>query len=390
MIRWTRGTVRCWGSQASILSTQVTISRVRRRGQAGGQGGGLPGPPRGHGAGQDQVEEPGQPVPQLQGVADQLPAGVVGDPQVRGQLDRCELRDLRGALPGQRDQPLAVQVHLTPPGGLPAAGHGVQVGPLRGDHQQLGRGGQLGPAGGAGPVQHRVGAGPGLRPGLDGVLEHVFESSRCHRQSPARKPGSVDNRRSRQARPPGGAGAPPEPPSARNPGVGRHPAPCLSRCCVFPATRSTAMSWSRQARPPARRWRASEPPAAHDPGTGRHPAPYLSRRGAFRHPSREAATLRSRQARPPGCGSRASSTAGSVREGYIRGMAHRPERVCVPLETEMLPLYREPPGAARLRREQRRERRREAREKRETPTRRERMLVRIATAARTVTRRRHA
>jgi hypothetical protein len=71
-------------------------------------------------------------------------------------------------------------------------------------------------------------------------------------------------------------------------------------------------------------------------------------------------------------------------------MAHRPERVCVPLETEMLPLYREPPGAARLRREQRRERRREAREKRETPTRRERMLVRIATAARTVTRRRHA
>ena len=110
MIRRTRVTVRCWGSQASILSTQVTISR----GQPRGQGGGLPGPPRGHGAGQDQVEEPGQPVPQLQGVADQLPAGVVGDPQVRGQLGRCELRDLRGALPGQRDQALAVQVHLTP------------------------------------------------------------------------------------------------------------------------------------------------------------------------------------------------------------------------------------------------------------------------------------
>ena len=57
-------------------------------------------------------------MPQLQGVADQLPAGVVADPQVRGQLGRCELRDLRGALPGQRDQTLAVQVDLAPAGRL--------------------------------------------------------------------------------------------------------------------------------------------------------------------------------------------------------------------------------------------------------------------------------
>jgi hypothetical protein len=47
-------------------------------------------------------------------------------------------------------------------------------------------------------------------------------------------------------------------------------------------------------------------------------------------------------------------------------MADRPERVCVPIEMEMLPLYREPPGSAQLRREQKREQRRERREKRES------------------------
>lgn len=71
-------------------------------------------------------------------------------------------------------------------------------------------------------------------------------------------------------------------------------------------------------------------------------------------------------------------------------MAHRPERVCVPLDTEMLPLYREPPGTARLRREQKREQRRQKHEKRAAPTRVERVLARLVTAANAVTRRRHA
>jgi hypothetical protein len=38
--------------------------------------------------------------------------------------------------------------------------------------------------------------------------------------------------------------------------------------------------------------------------------------------------------------------------------------MCLPLEMEVLPLYREPPGTARLRREQKREARREKREAR--------------------------
>lgn len=45
-------------------------------------------------------------------------------------------------------------------------------------------------------------------------------------------------------------------------------------------------------------------------------------------------------------------------------MADRADRVCVPVEMEMLPLYRDPPGTARLRRELKRRRRRERRERR--------------------------
>jgi hypothetical protein len=44
-------------------------------------------------------------------------------------------------------------------------------------------------------------------------------------------------------------------------------------------------------------------------------------------------------------------------------MVDRPDRTCVPIEVEMLPLYREP-GSARLRRELKREQRRERRAKR--------------------------
>ena len=210
---------------------------------------------------------------------------------MRGQLDRCELRDLRGAVPGQRDQPLAVQVHLTPPGGLPAAGHGVQVGPLRGDHQQLGRGCQLGPAGGAGPVQHRVGAGLGLRPGLDAVLEHVFESSRCHRQSPARVPDlwttggldKLDHRRGgwRASRTTVG----PQPGSG--PSSGAMPLP-LPRSLPHAAYhRDAVVSTSSTTGAALARLQNHRRPTTRDPG--RHPAPTSPRRGVLpRHPSRAA------------------------------------------------------------------------------------------------------
>jgi hypothetical protein len=52
-------------------------------------------------------------------------------------------------------------------------------------------------------------------------------------------------------------------------------------------------------------------------------------------------------------------------------MVDHPDRWCVPLEMEMLPLYREAPGSARLRRQQRREarvERRRSREARHHPT----------------------
>jgi hypothetical protein len=46
---------------------------------------------------------------------------------------------------------------------------------------------------------------------------------------------------------------------------------------------------------------------------------------------------------------------------YSRDMVDRRERPCVPVEMEMIPLYREPAWSARLRREERREKRRQRR-----------------------------
>ena len=99
--------------------------------------------------------------------------------------------------------------HPTRPA-APLRGDRVQVGPLRRDHQQLGRRGQLRAAGGTGPVQHRAGAGPGLQPGLDRDLEHVFESSRWPPTVTSPNTGSVENQRSRQGRPPESGWSAPE------------------------------------------------------------------------------------------------------------------------------------------------------------------------------------
>jgi hypothetical protein len=71
-------------------------------------------------------------------------------------------------------------------------------------------------------------------------------------------------------------------------------------------------------------------------------------------------------------------------------MADRPDGVCVPIEMEMLPLYRDPPGSARLRRELKRAQRRERDETRESPSSAERVLAFLATGAKAVTRRRRA
>ena len=82
--------------------------------QVGGLPGDQPGPPHRHRTGDHPVPQPGEPAGQLEGVGDQLPAGVLADPQCGGQVGGGELRDPRGTRTGQRDQALAVQVGLTP------------------------------------------------------------------------------------------------------------------------------------------------------------------------------------------------------------------------------------------------------------------------------------
>ena len=246
----------------------------------------------------------------------------------------------------------------------------------------------------------------------------------------------------------------PWPRQARPPGCGwrassttRNPQACLPRCrglarldhrgaagapsqppvCGWSAT---AMPWPRHARPPGWGWRAAstnaDPHAAYrdvvastgsttgvrlarllntrrpQPGSGPDRAPYVSPmlrpfsighlqpRGVVSTSSTTggwlARLLNERRAQPGSheAWSRQARPPGAPREGYIREMARRPERVCVPLETEFLSLHREPPGSARLRRELKREQRRE------TPTRVARVFARLTTAARAVTRRRHA
>jgi hypothetical protein len=200
-----------------------------------------------------------------------------------------------GCPAGQRDQALAVQVHLTPARGLLTAGHRVQVGPLRGGHQQLGRGGQLGVAGGAGPVQHAAGASRSPVP-VQGRAS-VWTSNMCSilvgatdTHQPGYRvcgePGVVVSRRRWRA------SSTTADPRARDRDVvvstgsttGMRLARLLNHRRPAPAT---AMSWSRQARPPGCGWRASSTTADPRPAT---------------------AMSWSRQARPPGCGWRASST----------------------------------------------------------------------------------
>ena len=47
-------------------------------------------------------------------------------------------------------------------------------------------------------------------------------------------------------------------------------------------------------------------------------------------------------------------------------MVDRPDRTCIPLELELLPLHREPPGLAQLHRKQKREERARKRAARKT------------------------
>lgn len=70
---------------------------------------------------------------------------------------------------------------------------------------------------------------------------------------------------------------------------------------------------------------------------------------------------------------------------YVRVMADRPDRLCVPIEIELLPLHREPPGTARLWRDERREQRRERRRERQSRRRPQRLLGRVTTRAKAVT-----
>jgi hypothetical protein len=257
MIRRTRTTDRCCGSQASILSTQVTISQdsgVVRAAACRAR-------PGGHGAGQDQLEEPGQPVAAAPGRR----RSAAGRRRGRSPGARRARRVRTPRPAGCRPRPAApgprVQVHLTPPGRLLTAGHRVQVGPLRG-WRPAAR--PRRPARCAG----RRGPGPaprGCRPerycrACVCDLEHVFDSSRCQPTLTSPDTGVCgqlgcggSRRRWRASSTIRWCGwlAPPEPTPTARPGAAPTVRRTSPRCCVFSAAATcNAIAWSRQSRPP--------------------------------------------------------------------------------------------------------------------------------------------
>ena len=110
---------------------QPVREQRRLHGEVGGLPGDQPGPPHRDLTGQHPLPESREPVGELEGVGDQLPAGVVGDPERGGEVDGCELRDPRCTGTGERDQAFVVQVGLTPVRGCLVGGAGVQPGPLQ-------------------------------------------------------------------------------------------------------------------------------------------------------------------------------------------------------------------------------------------------------------------
>ncbi len=132
-------------------------------GEVGGFPGDQPGPPHRDLTGQHPLPESRQPVGQLEGVGDQLPGGVVGDPERGGQVDGGELRDPRRTRSGERDQALVVQVGLAPVRGCLVGRAGVQPRPLQGQLELLDGCLLLGLAGGADTVDHLGGGEGGCR-----------------------------------------------------------------------------------------------------------------------------------------------------------------------------------------------------------------------------------
>ena len=81
----------------------------------------------------------GEPVPQIQRITNQPGCGAVGDPQYAAEFGGCEVGDGGGAVPAQPDRMFGA--------GQPTVGDGVagvQVGPVGGELQPSGFGGDQG------------------------------------------------------------------------------------------------------------------------------------------------------------------------------------------------------------------------------------------------------
>jgi hypothetical protein len=148
-------------------------------GELPGGGGDPAGLPRADLAGEDLGPQVRQPVPQVQGVGDQLPRPTWTGLQHQPELGRAVGQDLRRALPADENPVVAGQ--LPPPslGRIHRSrqrGRGVLVGPVRRQSEQIAVG--LGAE-----MQVRLGRGQGAAPIQTGqirLVEHAYESTDRH------------------------------------------------------------------------------------------------------------------------------------------------------------------------------------------------------------------
>ena len=142
---------------------QLVGEQRRLLGEVGGLPGDQPGPPHRDLTGHHPLPETWESVGKLEGVGDQLPSGVVGDPERCGEVDGGELRDPRCTRTGEWDQAFVVQVGLAPVGGGFVGRAGVQPRPLECQLELLDGCLLLGFAGGADTVDHLGGGEGGCR-----------------------------------------------------------------------------------------------------------------------------------------------------------------------------------------------------------------------------------
>lgn len=152
-----------WWSLSGVAQMSRSANAAASTERVAGVLGDLPCPPHRDLACCGEVAEPGESVGELEGVADQEPGGVQGDPEGGAEVGGGELGHPGCAFPGERGDGFVVQVGFAPVGGVLGLWAGVQPGPRECHLELRERCCLFGAAGGADTVDHLSGGEGGCR-----------------------------------------------------------------------------------------------------------------------------------------------------------------------------------------------------------------------------------